>query len=150
MLSRFGAENGEIATWDDFARYLRQHLNAGITKGKGKRKADEMENGDGEGNAATCVVVILTHAEKLRTVLGQGWAVMTRLAELVGLERRGVEEVLIVDRNGCQSRSMLCVALGGDEAAKGRRSRASARIHSGANERRSIHSLFECTRQYSS
>jgi origin recognition complex subunit 5 len=86
VLSRLGAEAGEISTWDDFARHLRHHLDAGSGKGKGKRKADDMESGhegDSTSHKATGRVVILTHAEKLRSVLGLGWAVMTRLTELV-------------------------------------------------------------------
>ena len=91
ILSRLGAEAGEVSTWDDFARYLRQHLHAGSAKGKGKIKADKMENDHEEENSSGKVkgsVVILTHAEKLRTALGPGWAVMTRLTELVGRQGR--------------------------------------------------------------
>ena len=63
-------EEGEINTWDGFARRLREFGR----KGNGKRQVDGEERQ---------VVVVITKAEKLRTVLGGGWAVITRLAELV-------------------------------------------------------------------
>ena len=67
-------EEGEINTWDGFSRRLREVW----MKSKGKRKADVSEDGVGRQ-----VVLIITKAERLRTVLGGGWAVITRLAELV-------------------------------------------------------------------
>jgi hypothetical protein len=70
---------------------------SGTGKGKGK-ETDKLANGNGHahGNGhengvveiggvdeERTVVVVVTKAERLRTVLGAGWAVMTRLAELV-------------------------------------------------------------------
>lgn len=76
----------------------------GTGKGKGKEKEkDRLANGSGhaQGNGhghenggveiggieqEKTVVIVVTKAERLRTVLGAGWAVMTRLAELVSDE----------------------------------------------------------------
>lgn len=97
ILHGLGSECEELTTWDSFGRAIREHLSAGKRqgKGKGKRKADDMENGDegaqhgtanshGRQSGARGAVVVITHAERLRTVLGTGWTVITRLAELVG------------------------------------------------------------------
>lgn len=58
---------------------------------KGKRKADAMHsgvNGNEEVNrqrqeGEKALVILVTKAERLGKVLGPGWSVMTRLAELV-------------------------------------------------------------------
>lgn len=86
ILSRLGSDVGEISTWDLFVRALRGIVSSRaqtITPSKGKRKATAMENGDDHFDASCGLVVVLTHAEKLRIVLGPGWSVMTRLTELV-------------------------------------------------------------------
>jgi hypothetical protein len=45
-------------------------------KGKGKGKGKEKEG---------AVSIVITKAERLPRIMGSGWAVMTRLAELVSL-----------------------------------------------------------------
>ena len=118
ILSRLGSEVGEISTWDDFARHLRQHL-AGSGR-KGKRKAGDMEDGQEDENGRKGSTIILTHAEKLRTVIGPGWAVMTRLAELVRLAQclscAHCRATLTADRDGRQSSALLCFTMGRDSA----------------------------------
>jgi hypothetical protein len=47
-------------------------------KGKGKGKEKEEEWG------RQAISIVITKAERLPKVMGSGWAVMTRLAELVG------------------------------------------------------------------
>jgi origin recognition complex subunit 5 len=97
ILHALGSETEELATWDSFARALRDHLSTSKSKGKGKgkRKADDMENASSSVHNGVAnghegheevegAVVIITHVERLRTVLGNGWTVMTRLTELVG------------------------------------------------------------------
>lgn len=74
------SEDVEVNTWDGFARHLRQIWWG--SKGKRKRTASNlMENGDAEKQ----LVLIFTKAERLRWVLGGGWAMITRLAELVSI-----------------------------------------------------------------
>ena len=79
-LNKFGLdEEGEISTWDGFSRKLKEIW----TKVKGKRKSDIMEDG-----SMSHMVLVITMAERLRTVLGGGWAVITRLAELVSFHSK--------------------------------------------------------------
>ena len=95
----FGVDSiGEVSTWDGFSRGLRdlweklqeKKINPRSTgtqggKGKGKER-EETVNGKGHtvftGNTEL-VVLVITKAERLRGILGLGWAMMTRLAELV-------------------------------------------------------------------
>ncbi len=75
-----GAEQGrgDVLSWDQFARGLRS-LWAAHGTGKGRRK-----DGD-EGQ----VVLLVTKAERLKSVLGAEWTAMTRLRELVSYRRAG-------------------------------------------------------------
>ncbi|WWC62008.1 uncharacterized protein I303_104595 [Kwoniella dejecticola CBS 10117] len=86
----------EVQTFDGFAVKLRtwysaqfQPMNGNVAiKGKGKAKAKVNGHGDygregKEGDLS--VVVVITKAERLRLVLGDGWSVITRLTELVGV-----------------------------------------------------------------
>lgn len=68
-----GDEQGEITTLDGLVRKVRELWDG---RRKGKRKA-------GVGDDEAKVVLVVTKAERLKGVLGGGWAVMTRLAELV-------------------------------------------------------------------
>jgi len=70
---------GEVSTWDGFSRRLREIWTKSRSKGKGE--ADETD--ETEGGKERRVILIITKAERLRTVLGRNWAVITRLAELV-------------------------------------------------------------------
>lgn len=87
IASKLGGDAGEIQTGDLFVRSLRDASSGRKrkTSGKGKRKADVMENGDdhAEQEDRQGVVLLITHAERLRTVLGPGWSVITRLSEMV-------------------------------------------------------------------
>lgn len=102
---------GESLSWDDLSRGLRSLIgpDAGRTRGKGKAKAKEHArvNGDGHANGTdendapawglsmasyqveregkVTWIICLTHAERLRAVLGHQWAVITRIAELVSV-----------------------------------------------------------------
>jgi origin recognition complex subunit 5 len=81
---------GEVTTLDALTRALKQVVAMRSTSSstvKGKRKAREMENGQANGHSAMShgISITVLHAERLRTVLGTGWTVITRLAELVGL-----------------------------------------------------------------
>jgi len=67
-----------VDSLDTFIRQLRsQHVeggNDGRSNGKGKAKEKE-----------GAVSIVITKAERLPRIMGSGWAVMTRLAELVCL-----------------------------------------------------------------
>lgn len=65
---------------DTFIRRLRLHRNEGEMNGKGKGKGKGKEK-EKEG----AVSIVITKAERLPRIMGSGWAVMTRLAELVSL-----------------------------------------------------------------
>lgn len=80
IISRLeGRDGGLVDTLDTFFRRLRTSQGGdGKVKGKGKGKGKEKER---EG----AVSIVITKAERLPRVLGSGWAVMTRLAELVSL-----------------------------------------------------------------
>jgi origin recognition complex subunit 5 len=83
-------EGKEVISWDVFARDLRiawrARVRRSMVKGKGKGKAreadveDEEEGGDEDEGQA---VIVVTKAERLRTVLGASWSAFTRLPELV-------------------------------------------------------------------
>jgi origin recognition complex subunit 5 len=78
-----GRDAGLIDTLDTFVRRLRSsHIDNGVNgkvKGKGKGKEKEKEE-------KGAVSIVITKAERLPRVMGSGWAVMTRLAELVRLQ----------------------------------------------------------------
>jgi hypothetical protein len=75
-----GKDGGLVDSLDTFIRRLRSHYHEGeiIGKGKSKGKGKEKEK---EG----AVSIVITKAERLPRIMGSGWAVMTRLAELVSL-----------------------------------------------------------------
>jgi len=76
IISRLeGKDGGLVDTLDTFIRRLRVY-SGGDGKSKAKGKGKEREK-DG------VVSIVITKAERLPRVLGSGWAVMTRLAELV-------------------------------------------------------------------
>jgi origin recognition complex subunit 5 len=80
ILSRLeGKDGGLVDTLDTFIRRLRVY-HGGDGKGKTKRKGKGKEK-EKEGERA--ISIVITKAERLPRVLGSGWAVMTRLAELV-------------------------------------------------------------------
>ena len=68
---------------DTFIRRLRSYGNEGEINGKGKGKGKGKEK-DKEKEGA--VSIVITKAERLPRIMGSGWAVMTRLAELVSLQ----------------------------------------------------------------
>jgi origin recognition complex subunit 5 len=96
VLYRLGSDAGEVATWDEFTIALRS-LNTDTQPGPSKSrkgKAAVRSNGHtngistSNGNHGTDgrrdrAIIIVTHAERLRTVIGGNWAVLTRLAEMV-------------------------------------------------------------------
>jgi origin recognition complex subunit 5 len=82
-----GKDAGLIDNLDTFIRRLKGAGQAGwrpdgntkkSLKGKEKEKAKEVD----EGRRAMSIVI--TKAERLPKIMGSGWAVMTRLSELVG------------------------------------------------------------------
>ena len=94
---------GDITSWDSFARVLLEawtrkaggpsRLNGfaessimGSSKGKGKTpNGVVMVRSEVVGAAVEeeQIVIVISHAERLRTVFGGNWPVITRLAELV-------------------------------------------------------------------
>ncbi|KAK8864440.1 hypothetical protein IAR55_001689 [Kwoniella newhampshirensis] len=86
-------EAGEVNTWDGFSLKFREWWSMRHTKGKGKGKAKANGHGNGVGNGHgtgdrerdEVVVIMITKAERLRTVFGNGWAVITRISELTGV-----------------------------------------------------------------
>jgi hypothetical protein len=79
IISRLeGKDGGLVDSLDTFIRRLRSHRNEGEITGKGKSKGKDKEK---EG----AVSIVITKAERLPRIMGSGWAVMTRLAELVSL-----------------------------------------------------------------
>ena len=107
----------DITTWDGFARALREawatrtggssHLSNGVgesstkksSKGKGKASGG-LVNGD-SGSAGTVdeeqIVILIGHAERLRSVFGGNWPVVTRLAELVSVIFKSFSETFLID-----------------------------------------------------
>lgn len=67
----------EVLSWDVFARGLTSIWATHTGKGKAR------DRGEDEGQ----VVLLVTKAERLKSVLGAEWTAMTRLAELVSLAR---------------------------------------------------------------
>jgi hypothetical protein len=59
-------------------------------KGKAKGKGKEKEG---------AVSIVITKAERLPRIMGSGWAVMTRLAELVSLYST-IWQLKLIDRPG--------------------------------------------------
>jgi hypothetical protein len=81
IISRLeGKDGGLVDSLDTFIRRLRSHRNGGEINGKGKSKGKGKEK-EKEG----AVSIVITKAERLPRIMGSGWAVMTRLAELVSL-----------------------------------------------------------------
>jgi origin recognition complex subunit 5 len=79
IISRLEGKDGVLVdSLDTFIRRLRSHRNEGEINGKsrGKGKGREKEE---------AVSIVITKAERLPRIMGSGWAVMTRLAELVRL-----------------------------------------------------------------
>jgi origin recognition complex subunit 5 len=87
ILNALGGNADSNGSWDGFVRSLRSVATRDVKgKGKGKGKANGNGNLIGKGSEVTedtAVVILITKAERLRTVLGSGWTVITRLAELV-------------------------------------------------------------------
>jgi hypothetical protein len=76
IISRLeGKDGGLVDSLDAFIRRLKTYQ-GGEMKGKGKGKGKEKEG---------AVSIVITKAERLPRIMGSGWAVMTRLAELVSL-----------------------------------------------------------------
>jgi origin recognition complex subunit 5 len=94
VADQVGGEVEEVSSWDGFARGLREVWTGerkgkgskvnGAGKGKGKEKMAVSVEDEEEGRV---LVVAVTKAERLRRVMGEGWAVITRLAELVSQSR---------------------------------------------------------------
>ncbi|WVW83954.1 hypothetical protein I302_105977 [Kwoniella bestiolae CBS 10118] len=93
VLNRLGANEegqGEVQTFDGFSQRIRAWYTnrAGSenkSKGKGKAKVNGTnghleESGDERG-----FVLVVTRSERLRMVFGNGWSLITRLAELTGI-----------------------------------------------------------------
>jgi origin recognition complex subunit 5 len=78
IISRLeGKDAGVVDSLDMFIRRLRIFAEGtGEVKGRGKGKEKEREDGKRFS-------IVVTKAERLPKVMGSGWAVMTRLAELV-------------------------------------------------------------------
>ncbi|WVR07082.1 hypothetical protein IAU60_004121 [Kwoniella sp. DSM 27419] len=88
--SRITGQDAEISTFDGLSLKLRTWWNGRSLKARAKGKAKI--NGDAEGVMGDImeekedqVILVFTHAERFRLVLGTGWSVMTRLAELTGV-----------------------------------------------------------------
>jgi origin recognition complex subunit 5 len=82
IISRLDGERsdaGLVDSLDGFVRTLKS-VGTGRTSVKGKGKGKEKEEEWGR----QAISIVITKAERLPKVMGSGWAVMTRLAELVG------------------------------------------------------------------
>ncbi|WRT66411.1 uncharacterized protein IL334_003367 [Kwoniella shivajii] len=89
ILNKLGQEE-EVNTFDGFAIRLRSWWNDRSHRGKGKGKSKTKINGhtsgyDGYDVDEEQVIIMITKAERLRLVLGNGWSIITRLAELTGV-----------------------------------------------------------------
>ncbi|KAK6910049.1 hypothetical protein I203_104078 [Kwoniella mangroviensis CBS 8507] len=99
-LDPIGEGQEEIQTFDGFAQRLKlwnqASTSASTSKGKGKAKAKASPgtkvNGNGtnghleeQDEHSRIIVLLITRAERLRLVFGNGWSLMTRLAELTGV-----------------------------------------------------------------
>lgn len=107
----------EVLSWDVFARGLRALWTTYTGKGKGRARKEEDEGQ---------IVLLVTKAERLKSVLGAEWTAMTRLAELVSLLHVGRK--LTTDWYTSDSCPLLPDAVGRPAACSWRCARASARL----------------------
>ena len=87
ILSKLDANVGQVDSFDVFAKALRDLRTGPGSSGavKGKRKAGEVNGHGAQGDNRDGLSIVVTHAERLRSILGSSWTVFTRLAELVSL-----------------------------------------------------------------
>ncbi|KAK4683415.1 hypothetical protein P7C73_g6854, partial [Tremellales sp. Uapishka_1] len=82
-------EGVEISTWDGFARRLKgiwSDLSRSTANGHGDKKSKGKVKDAFHGDETSIqIVVVVTKAERLRIVLGSGWSVITRIAEMTGV-----------------------------------------------------------------
>lgn len=106
----------EVADWDAFRRKVDSVVDAAesAAKGKGKKRAqalnDEVHGSDLEPKRLT---ILVDKAERLKTVLGPHWHVMSRLNEFVGLNSSDV--ILIVKIHSCHISVVLASQIPWDE-----------------------------------
>lgn len=82
IISRLeGKDAGLVDSLDSFIRRLRVFAE-GVAEGKGRGKGKGREK-EREREGGKQVSIVVTKAERLPRVMGSGWSVMTRLAELV-------------------------------------------------------------------
>ncbi|WWC89283.1 uncharacterized protein L201_004204 [Kwoniella dendrophila CBS 6074] len=98
--SHIGEDEREIRTFDGFSQKFRLWWSNYISKSQGKGKGKVKTSSKSNGNTANVahgiekngeiggissdegVIIMITKAERLRLVLGNGWSLITRLAEL--------------------------------------------------------------------
>lgn len=74
---------GEAKTWDEFSLRLRKRWSDNVCLAEEKSKGNQTEICAGDEAKERSLVLVITHAERLKTVMGVNWPVIVRLAELV-------------------------------------------------------------------
>lgn len=74
---------GEAKTWDEFSLGLKRWWCDKVYLADGKSKGRQTETYAKDEAQERSLVLVITHAERLNTVMGNNWPVIVRLAELV-------------------------------------------------------------------
>lgn len=74
---------GEARTWDEFSLRLRKWWSDKMCLAEEKSKGNQTEICADDVAKERSLVLVITHAERLKTVMGVNWPVIVRLAELV-------------------------------------------------------------------
>lgn len=74
---------GEARTWDEFSLRLKRWWSDKVYLAEGKSKGKQTETYAKDEAQERSLVLVITHAERLKTVMGNNWPVIVRLAELV-------------------------------------------------------------------
>ncbi|WVO16167.1 hypothetical protein L204_103837 [Cryptococcus depauperatus] len=80
-------KRGEVATWDVLSLALRKWWNERLFGDGGRDRRDRTQNAcEGLKHVRDGIIILVTHAERLKNILGQDWAVITRISELIGIQ----------------------------------------------------------------
>lgn len=74
---------GEAKTWDEFSLRLRKWWSDKVYLAEEKSKGKQTEICAEDKAKERSLVLVITHAERLKTVMGVNWPAIVRLAELV-------------------------------------------------------------------
>ncbi|ADV20319.1 Conserved hypothetical protein [Cryptococcus gattii WM276] len=77
---------GEAKTWDEFSLRLGKWWSDKVCLAEEKSKGNQTEICAEDEAKERSLVLVITHAERLKTVMGVNWPVIVRLAELTGVQ----------------------------------------------------------------